>query len=88
LKRRPRKPASQRRTSARKIVDDIRTLAPSPNIPTPERVHRAGIYEEIDLSEWIAGNPLVLATNFSKLASLFQKFPTRDVFISDKNGEK
>jgi oxalate decarboxylase len=42
----------------------------------------SGTYEEIDLSEWIAGNPPdVLATNFGKPASLFQKFPRRDVFI-------
>ena len=37
----------------------------------------------IDLSAWIAGNPVdVLATNFSKPASLFEKFPHKDVFIS------
>jgi oxalate decarboxylase len=49
----------------------------------------SGIYEEIDLSEWIAGNPPdVLATNFGKPASLFRKFPKRDVFITDPNGEK
>jgi len=49
----------------------------------------SGIYEEIDLSEWIVGNPPdVLAANFGKPASLFQKFPHRDVFISEKNGEK
>ena len=42
-----------------------------------------GIYEAIDLSAWIAGNPVdVLATNFSKPASLFEKFPHKDVFIS------
>jgi oxalate decarboxylase len=46
-----------------------------------------GIYESIDLSQWIAGNPPdVLATNFGKPASLFAKFPRRDVFITDKNG--
>jgi len=28
----------------------------------------------------------VLATNFSKPGSLFEKFPTKDVFISDKDG--
>jgi oxalate decarboxylase len=49
----------------------------------------SGIYEEIDLSEWIAGNPLdVLATNFGQSASLFEKFPKRDVFISDKQGKE
>jgi oxalate decarboxylase len=47
----------------------------------------SGVYEAIDLSQWIAGNPVdVLATNFSKPASLFEKFPHRDVFIADKNG--
>jgi oxalate decarboxylase len=44
-----------------------------------------GHYETIDLSQWIAGNPAdVLATNFGKPASLFQKFPHGDVFISPK----
>ena len=38
----------------------------------------SGVYEEIDLSEWIAGNPPdVLATNFGKPASLFEKFPRK-----------
>jgi oxalate decarboxylase len=46
-----------------------------------------GRYEGIDLSQWIAGNPPdVLATNFGKPASLFEKFPHRDVFIADKDG--
>ncbi len=46
-----------------------------------------GVYGEIDLSQWIAGNPLdVLATNFGKPASLFEKFPRKDVFIADKEG--
>jgi oxalate decarboxylase len=49
----------------------------------------SGVYEEIDLSEWIAGNPPdVLATNFGKPAALFQKFPHRDIFITDPSGEK
>lgn len=44
-----------------------------------------GHYEAIDLTQWIAGNPVdVLATNFGKPASLFQKFPHEDVFISPK----
>ena len=47
----------------------------------------SGVYETIDLSQWIAGNPTdVLATNFGKPASLFEKFPHRDVFIADKYG--
>ena len=46
-----------------------------------------GVYEAIDLSEWIAGNPTdVLATNFGKPAALFEKFPKEDVFIADKMG--
>jgi len=46
-----------------------------------------GVYATIDLSQWIVGNPLdVLATNFSKPASLFEKFPHKDVFIADKDG--
>jgi oxalate decarboxylase len=46
-----------------------------------------GVYETIDLSQWIAGNPAdVLATNFEKPAALFEKFPTKDVFISSKEG--
>jgi oxalate decarboxylase len=46
-----------------------------------------GVYEAIDLSQWIAGNPLdVLATNFGKPVSLFEKFPHKDVFIADKDG--
>ena len=46
-----------------------------------------GVYETIDLSQWIAGNPIdVLATNFGKPAALFEKFPRSDVFISSKDG--
>jgi oxalate decarboxylase len=46
----------------------------------------SGVYEEIDLSAWIAGNPPdVLATNFGKPASHFEQFPRRDVFIAPKD---
>jgi oxalate decarboxylase len=46
-----------------------------------------GVYEAIDLSQWIAGNPAdVLATNFGQPAALFGKFPRQDVFISDREG--
>jgi oxalate decarboxylase len=46
-----------------------------------------GIYETIDLSQWIAGNPAdVLATNFGKPASHFEQFPHRDVKIASKDG--
>ena len=47
----------------------------------------AGIYETIDLSQWIAANPFdVLATNFGRPAELFEKFPDRDVFIAGRSG--
>jgi oxalate decarboxylase len=47
----------------------------------------SGLYETIDLSQWIAGNPLdVLATNFSQPAELFEKFPHQDVFIANGSG--
>jgi hypothetical protein len=40
-------------------------------------------HQAIDLSAWIAGNSIdVLATNFGRPASLFEKFPRKDVFIS------
>ncbi|HKM54020.1 MAG TPA: cupin domain-containing protein [Isosphaeraceae bacterium] len=42
-----------------------------------------GHYAAIDLSMWLAGNPIdVLATNFSKPTSLFEKFPRDRVFIA------
>ena len=42
-----------------------------------------GTYQAIDLSARIAGNPVdVLATNFGKPASFFEKFPRKDVFIA------
>jgi oxalate decarboxylase len=45
----------------------------------------SGVYGDIDLSEWIAGNPPdVLATNFGMPASHFERFPRRDVFIASK----
>ena len=47
----------------------------------------AGLYETIDLSQWIAGNPAdVLATNFAQPAELFGKFPKHDVFLAGKDG--
>ena len=46
-----------------------------------------GVYETIDLSQWVAGNPTdVLATNFGKPGALFKKFPQNDVFIASKDG--
>ena len=46
-----------------------------------------GIYATIDLSQWIAGTPPdVLATNFGQPAALFEKFPKKDVFITDQDG--
>jgi oxalate decarboxylase len=47
----------------------------------------SGVYEAIDLSQWIGGNPVdVLATNFSKPPSLFETFPRKDVFIAAPRG--
>ena len=44
-----------------------------------------GRYAAIDLSRWIAGNPsYLLAANFGKPESLFDKFPRERVFISPK----
>ncbi len=62
------------------------------NIGTkPSRVliaFNTGTYETIDLSQWIAGNPLdVLATNFNQPPALFEKFPHKDVFVADKDGK-
>lgn len=47
----------------------------------------SGIYESIDLSQWIAANPAdVLATNFGQPPDLFAKFPNHDVFIAGGSG--
>ena len=58
----------------------------------PSRVligFNTGVYAAIDLSQWVAGNPPdVLATNFGKPASSFEKFPRGDVFIAPKDGPK
>jgi oxalate decarboxylase len=49
----------------------------------------SGVYEAIDLTQWIAGNPPdVLATNFGKPAALFEKFPKNDVFIVPADNAK
>ncbi len=57
---------------------------------TPSRTligFNTGVYQTIDLSQWIAGNPPdVLATNFSQRPELFAKFPNGDVFIAGKDG--
>ena len=54
----------------------------------PSRVligFNTGGYQAIELSAWVAGNPVdVLATNFNKPASLLEKFPRKDVFISTR----
>ena len=48
-----------------------------------------GIYEKIDISQWIAGNPAdVLATNFGQPAALFNTFPKTDVFIAEGESYK
>jgi oxalate decarboxylase len=42
-----------------------------------------GHYEAIDLSQWVAGNPVeVLATNFGKPPAVFDGFPRERVFIA------
>ena len=44
-----------------------------------------GHYEAIDLSQWIAGNPIeVLATNLGQPTSLVAKLPHERVFIAPK----
>ena len=46
-------------------------------------VFNNGHYQTIDLSQWIAGNPIdILATNFSQEAAVFDKFPRKDVFMT------
>jgi oxalate decarboxylase len=46
-----------------------------------------GRYAAIDLSQWIAGNPVdILATNFGLPADVIKRFPKQDVFIADKTG--
>ena len=58
-------------------------------VPRPHRVQHRGLRGRSTCREWIAGNPLdVLATNFGKPASLFEKFPRKDVFIADKEGSE
>lgn len=43
----------------------------------------SGVYEDIDLTSWMAGNPVdVLSTNFGQPPSVFEKFPRTDVFIT------
>jgi len=43
-----------------------------------------GNYAAIDLSQWIAGNPVdVLSTNFSQPARVIDQFPKGDVFITE-----
>lgn len=42
-----------------------------------------GHYEAIDLSQWIAGNPVeILASNFGQSASVIEKLPRKRVFIT------
>ena len=46
-------------------------------------VFNSGHYQTIDVSQWIAGNPVdVLATNFGQDPSVFEKFPRKDVFLT------
>src|SRR5262249_37348902 len=47
----------------------------------------SGVYEDIDLSEWIGGNPPdVLATNFGGPALVCEKPPRRHVFTPRRGG--
>lgn len=54
---------------------------------TPCRVlvgFNTGVYAAINLSQWIAGNPVdVLATNFGKPAAWCEQLPRGDVFIAE-----
>jgi oxalate decarboxylase len=44
-----------------------------------------GHYQSIDLSQWIAGNPVeFLATNFGQPADLMAEFPREQVFIAPR----
>ena len=46
-------------------------------------VFNSGHYQTINLSQWIAGNPVdILATNFSQDPEVFGKFPRKDVFMT------
>ena len=55
---------------------------------TPMRIligFNSGVYEEIMLSQWMAGNPVdVLATNFNKPAATFRNFPATNQVISEE----
>ncbi|MBM4073029.1 MAG: cupin domain-containing protein [Planctomycetes bacterium] len=45
----------------------------------------SGVYESIDLSQWVAGNPVdVLATNFGKPPATLAKFPRRSIIIAPR----
>jgi oxalate decarboxylase len=54
--------------------------------PDPARiliVFNSGMYETVDLSQWIAGQPAdVLAVNFGRPAATFDAFPKRNVFMA------
>jgi hypothetical protein len=53
----------------------------------PDIGFNTDVYETIELSHSMAANPAdVLATNFGKHASLFDKLPHGDFFIADKDG--
>ena len=46
-------------------------------------VFNSGHYQTIDLSQWIAGNPVdILATNFAQDPAVFETFPRKDVFMT------
>jgi hypothetical protein len=56
---------------------------------SPRRVligFNSGVYEGIDLTEWVVGNPVdVPATNFGRPAGAFEQVPRRDVFIAPED---
>jgi len=46
----------------------------------------SGVYQSIDLGEWLAGNPKdVVVTNFGLKPGEIEKFPKSKVFIQPQN---
>jgi oxalate decarboxylase len=46
-------------------------------------IENVGSEKALDLSQWIAGNPIdILATNFAQDGSVFERFPRKDVFLT------
>ena len=78
----------RRRPSARATSATSRKASATPSKTSAEKariliVFNNGHYQTIDVSQWIAGNPIdILATNFSQDPGIFEKFPRRDVFLT------